>query len=82
MVLESLDKNSVTLTQARAKAEAVASGTGRTPKVLDSSATAGMNPGYWAVVDGPHSTESGARASCAAYGRTQGTGECYLRVLG
>lgn len=82
MVLESLDKNTVSLTQARAKAAALASGSGRVPKVLDSSATAGMNPGYWAVVDGPHASESAARASCAAYGRTQGTGECYLRVLG
>ncbi len=82
MVLESLDKNTSTLTQARTRAAALASASGRAPKVLDSSATAGMNPGYWAIVDGPHPSESAARASCAAYGRTQGSGECYLRVLG
>lgn len=82
VVLESLDKSTVTLAEARAKAATLASASGRAPKVLDSSATAGMNPGYWAIVDGPHASESAARASCSAYGRTQGTGECYLRVLG
>nr|NLI50233.1 hypothetical protein [Propionibacterium sp.] len=82
MVLASLDKNTVTLAEARAQAAALASASGRAPKVLDSSATAGMNAGYWAIVDGPHGSEAAARASCAAYGRTQGTGECYLRVLG
>lgn len=80
VVLESLPKAEFTLAQARARAAALAASSGRTPKVLDSSATAPMRAGYWAVVDGPHASEGAAYATCAAYGRVRG-GECYSRDL-
>lgn len=80
-VLDSLPQNQKTLADARAEADRLTRASGRIIRVLDSSTTTGMNPGYWALVDGPHPTEDVAKSVCGAYGRSVG-GTCYPRLIG
>ena len=76
LVLESYEQDRYSLDYARARAAEISPGT----LVLDSSATVGMNSGYWAVVYGSWSNKEAARDSCYQVGRSAG-GTCYPRHL-
>lgn len=77
LVLESLPKSERSAAEAL---EVSASLPGTT--VVDSSATRGMTPGYWAVISGEWwSSSSAAADSCRAYGRSA-SGACYPRRVG
>lgn len=78
-VFDSLNKNDFTFEQAVAQATALA-GPGRPVAVIDSSATNGLNPGYWALVAGPFGSKAQANAICASYGRAVGD-TCYPRQV-
>ena len=77
MVLESRIKSANPLPGVQALAQSLAAG-GVTPRVVDSSLTNGMNPGFWVVGTGPYTTQAEAEASCASVGRTVGP-DCYVR---
>lgn len=79
LVLESLPQASTTLPQADAQAQRLST-EDRSVLVIDSSATPGLNAGYWALVLMPFETRARAAAACADMGRALG-GACYPRHI-
>lgn len=78
LVLESYPKDRYSPDQARELAAALP---GRTT-VVDSSQTAGMRSGFWAVVsEAAFPAEADARAACGEFGR-KASGACYPRRVG
>ena len=79
-VLASLDQDETTLAKARARARGLSTSEASV-HVLDSTATPGLNPGYWALVLMPYASRTKAVAACATVGRSAG-GTCYPRLIG
>lgn len=79
-VLASLDQDKTALAKARARAARLSTSKVRV-YVLDSTATRGLNPGYWALVLMPFSTRAKAAAACTRVDRSVGN-TCYPRLIG
>lgn len=79
-VLASLKKSDVTLAAARARARSLQP-RGVRLHVLDSSAVATMNPGYWSIVLMPYKSRAAASKACGLVKRKAGP-TCYPRHIG
>lgn len=79
LVLESLPQARTTLKEANAQARRLSTEQ-RSVLVIDSSATPGLNSGYWALVLLPFETRVQAASACADMGREVG-GSCYPRHI-